>query len=177
MIKWAKKYKIKKGEMPKYLLEFCWLMMWAAALIFVTQNRMVEAYTSKIESEVSEMVEIDEIAEQTAEVEDVKYIGTFTATGYCACEICCGIWADGTATTASGTTATAGRTVGADWNTLSAGTELIIEGYGTFIVEDKPAQWIVERYNGRILDIFFNSHEEALQFGKSTVDVYVKEKN
>lgn len=124
-----------------------------------------------------------------------KYLGEFTLTAYCACPKCCGKWSnEQNPTTASGTRAEAGRTVAADWATLGEGSEILIGGVAdcleteealcwtrsgarelslfSGVVEDKPANFIVERYDGRIIDVFFDSHEEALAFGKRRCDVW-----
>jgi 3D (Asp-Asp-Asp) domain-containing protein len=53
------------------------------------------------------------------------------------------------------------------------GTILDIEGIGQRVVHDKTATWIVERYDGRIVDIYFESHDEALRFGKHTRNVTI----
>ncbi len=107
------------------------------------------------------------------------YIGQFTVTAYCSCEICCGKWANkrpnGIIYTASGAEAKNGETVGAAWDVLPVGTRIEIDGLGERIVQDKPADWIVERYEGRILDVYFGSHEAALEYGKHTVDVWIIE--
>lgn len=99
-----------------------------------------------------------------------QYIGTFTITGYCPCSKCTGKWQG--CNTASGTVPTAGRTVGADWNTLPAGTQIYIEGYGYRTVEDKPAPWIIKKYDGKIIDVFCATHEAAQAIGRQVVKVY-----
>lgn len=101
-------------------------------------------------------------------------LGTFTVTFYCACETCCGKWSnEENPLTASGARAEAGVTVGADWETLPEGTEIEIEGLGRRVVQDKPAEWIVEKYDGRIIDVFCASHEEALKLGKQEAEVWI----
>ncbi len=92
------------------------------------------------------------------------YLGTYTATAYCGCSKCCGK-SDGI--TASGTRATQGRTVAAP-STFAFGTELIINGV-TYVVEDRGGS-----IKGNRIDIYFESHADALAFGRKTVDVYVK---
>lgn len=100
-------------------------------------------------------------------------LGTFTVTFYCACPKCCGKWSnEENPLTASGARAEAGVTVGADWETLPEGTEIEIEGLGRRVVQDKPAEWIVEKYDGRIIDVFCDSHEEALKLGKQEAEVW-----
>ena len=103
-----------------------------------------------------------------------QYIGTFTITGYCPCKICTGKWQG--CNTASGTVPTAGRTVGADWSVLPAGTNIYIEGYGYRTVEDKPADWIIQRYDGKIIDVYCSTHQEALKIGRQVVKVYKSDK-
>lgn len=90
------------------------------------------------------------------------YIGKFQLTAYCACSKCCGKWAGGS--TASGTTPTQGRTVAC--NSLPFGTKILING-NVYVVEDTG------NMANNVIDVFFNSHQEALNFGrKHNVDVY-----
>lgn len=55
---------------------------------------------------------------------------------------------------------------------LAFGTKLYIEGYGDVVVQDRTASWVVDKYNGEIIDIYFDNHEEALNFGVRYADVY-----
>lgn len=84
----------------------------------------------------------------------------FTATSYCNCSKCCG---KTTGITASGTKATAGRTVAMS-SKYSFGTKVEIKGMGTYVVEDRGGA-----IKGNKIDIYFNSHQEALNFGRRTV--------
>lgn len=94
-----------------------------------------------------------------------KYLGNFKLTSYCACPICCGVWSDGTATTASGTKATEGRTVA--MGGVPFGTKLVIGGF-LYTVEDRGTPY------GHV-DIYKNSHQDALNFGVQYADVYLAE--
>ena len=85
---------------------------------------------------------------------------TVTATAYCPCKKCCGK-TDGI--TATGTQATAGRTIAVDPSIIPYGTEVIING-NTYVAEDCGGA-----VKGKDIDIFFNTHEEALQFGRQTI--------
>lgn len=95
----------------------------------------------------------------------LTYLGTFTATAYCACSICTGAYSTGY--TASGTWATEGRTVAC--NVLPFGTQIYIEGYGYYTVEDTG--W--SPYGDAWLDLFYSSHDSALAFGVRNVEVYL----
>ena len=89
---------------------------------------------------------------------------TVTATAYCACAECCGK-TDGI--TATGTKATAGRTIAVDPSVIPYGTNVIIDGV-TYVAEDCGGA-----VKGNKIDIYFNTHEEALQFGRRVMTAYV----
>lgn len=84
----------------------------------------------------------------------------FTATAYCGCSKCCG---KSTGITASGAKAKAGVTVAMS-SKYPFGTKVEIKGMGTYIVQDRGGA-----INGNRIDIYFNSHSEALKFGRRTV--------
>lgn len=90
-------------------------------------------------------------------------LGEFRLTAYCACEKCCGKWADGF--TATGTKATAGRTIAVDQDVIPYGSEVIINGH-TYTAEDCGGAII-----GNRIDVYFDSHEEATEFGVQYADV------
>ena len=99
-------------------------------------------------------------------------LGEFYTTGYCKCKKCCGKWAG--FPTASGEWAAEGETVGADWDTLPAGTIIYIEGIGERVVHDKPSKWIIEKYDGKIIDVYYKSHSAAYSHGRQKAEVWVK---
>ena len=88
---------------------------------------------------------------------------TYKITAYCPCSKCCG---KATGRTASGTTATAGRTVAAS-SKFAFGTKLNIGGH-IYTVEDRGGA-----INGNKIDIFVNTHAEALQWGVRYMTVSV----
>ena len=87
------------------------------------------------------------------------YLGNFTLTAYCNCAQCCGTAGN---LTASGTVPAAGRTVAMAG--VPFGTQLLING-NVYTVEDLGTPY------GHV-DIFFNSHSEALAFGLQSAEVY-----
>jgi len=108
-------------------------------------------------------------------LDGLEYVGTFTATAYCPCVTCCGIWSaehpdridtDYIQRTASGTEAEAGRTIAADWDVLPEGTVVVIKGH-PYTVEDTG-----NAIKGNRIDIFMESHEAALEWGVREVEVY-----
>lgn len=104
---------------------------------------------------------------------EVIYLGRYTVTAYCPCRICCGKWSNPSdPKTASGTTPAELITVGADWDELPLGTSLYIDGVGERVVEDKVANWVADKYDGKILDLYYFDHSDALAFGKRKLDVW-----
>ena len=116
-------------------------------------------YTDQLSESVEDCS--SEIHEDVGET--YQCLGDWTITAYCPCAACCGQWATGW--TASGTIATAGRTVAC--NCLPFGTRLLIGGQ-EYVVEDTG--W--SPYGEAWIDIFFNTHEEALAFGEKVMEVY-----
>lgn len=94
-------------------------------------------------------------AEETATMV-LNDLGEFKITGYCACEECCG---KNDGVTSTGTEATAGRTVAVDPNVIPYGTEVVI-GDEAYVAEDCGSA-----VKGNRVDIFYDSHEEALAAG------------
>ena len=87
----------------------------------------------------------------------------YKITAYCPCAKCCG---KTNGRTASGTKATAGRTVAAS-SKFAFGTKLNIGGH-VYTVEDRGGA-----INGNKIDIFVNSHAEALAWGVRYLNVNV----
>lgn len=99
---------------------------------------------------------------------------TFIATAYCPCEKCCGKWAknrpNGVVYTASGEIAQEGITLAADWNVLPKGTKVEIKGLGSRVVQDRGGA-----IRGNRIDIYFDSHQKALEFGVQEVQLKIEE--
>ena len=93
---------------------------------------------------------------------DWHYIEDCTLTAYCACSECCGEWADGI--TASGVPVQEGVTVAVDPDVIPLGAWVEIDGH-QYHAEDTGG------FGGNHVDVYFDSHDEALQFGVQTEDV------
>ena len=89
--------------------------------------------------------------------------GRYKVTAYCACVKCCG---KTNGITASGTRATANRTIAAP-RTFAFGTKVVINGQ-TYVVEDRGGA-----IQGNRIDIYMNSHSQALAWGVRYLDVTV----
>lgn len=87
-------------------------------------------------------------------------------TAYCACVKCCGTNADGI--NAAGRAPVQGISI-AGPRRFPLGTKVKLEGMtNVFVIDDRLAR----KYDVRF-DIFFNSHADALRFGKRSLRVTV----
>lgn len=101
-------------------------------------------------------------------------VGVCEITAYCTCVKCCGIWSedhpsrqgtDYVQLTATGTRPTAGRTVAVDPTVIPLGSVVMINGVG-YVAEDTG-----NAVKGNVVDIYFDDHQEAVQFGRQTATV------
>lgn len=99
---------------------------------------------------------------------DIEYLGEFTATAYCGCDLCNGGKYQFTYT---GSIPKENHTVAADLNIFSIGDELMIKGQ-PYQVEDRLSSDGIKRIN-----IYFEDHEEALNYGIQKIDVYRTKKS
>lgn len=132
------------------------------------QAPIVENYVENVENlsiEVSEIKTTQKATDVTTKKSPEFMEFEATATAYCSCKKCCG---KNDGITATGTKATEGRTIAVDPRVIPYGTEVIIDGH-TYIAEDCGGA-----VKGKAIDIYFDSHEEALNFGRRSVDVKIK---
>jgi 3D (Asp-Asp-Asp) domain-containing protein len=93
-------------------------------------------------------------------------------TAYCPCPRCCGENAQGITASGHDVSYNNSHFVAADTEVLPFGTKLVIPGYTGAPVE------VIDRggaIKGNKLDVFFPTHEEALQWGRQFLDVTVVE--
>ena len=94
-------------------------------------------------------------------------------TAYCPCAKCCGKM-DGI--TSTGTTATEGRTIAVDPRVIPYGSSVTI-----YFADGTSHTYTAEDCGGAIkehrIDVFFDDHQAAREFGVQTAYVYVEESN
>ncbi|MCD6392317.1 MAG: 3D domain-containing protein [Planctomycetes bacterium] len=91
-------------------------------------------------------------------------------TAYCPCEKCCGKYADGI--TASGHEIAPGDLFVAADSKYPFGTRISVPGYA----DGKPVK-VLDRggaIDGRHIDVFFHSHQQALQWGVKYLNVKIR---
>jgi 3D (Asp-Asp-Asp) domain-containing protein len=109
------------------------------------------------DSSVTEVTQVTEIAKPKRKI-------TVIATAYCPCEICCGK-SDGI--TASGVKARTNHTIAVDRNVFPLGTHILYNGT-EYVAEDTGGA-----IRGNRIDIYFDNHSEALEWGRRTIEIEV----
>lgn len=101
----------------------------------------------------------------------MTYLGTFTLTAYCPCQKCCGKAPSNPAYgyTSTGVKATANHTIAVDPHVIPYGTTVYINGQA-YVAEDCGGGVHKNR-----IDIFFDSHQAALNFGVQKSKIYILE--
>ena len=118
---------------------------------------------SNVTSRSSDSVRDSDLQSTSSDESSGEKTKIYKITAYCACAKCCG---KATGRTASGTMATAGRTVAAPKN-FAFGTKISINGK-TYVVEDRGGA-----IKGNRIDLFVSSHSEALRWGVKYLPVKV----
>ena len=142
------------------IFAFMVFMWWLVSVPRAAENNNPE--TTQV---VENSVEIVENVKFEAETTEKPYTEKeMIITAYCPCEKCCG---ENDGITASGTKAKQGRTVAVDPRYIPYGTEIIIDGQ-TYIAEDCGGA-----IKGNRLDIYFDDHISAIEFGVKKTTVYI----
>lgn len=101
-------------------------------------------------------------------------LGEFKLTAYCSCQTCCGYWAtvrpldengNPIVYTASGAVAEAGKTIAVDTAVIAHGSVVEINGH-RYVAQDTGSSIV-----GNRIDIYFDDHNAALDFGVQYADV------
>lgn len=155
-----------KRRMRFVVLVVLLCMLWFVFGFIVGKNVVLVTHTECTDCETNIDKLSEEIQEQTSESEKPTSLGVYELTAYCPCYVCSDWWGNSTST---GAVATAGRTIAVDPNVIPYGTKLTING-NTYIAEDCGGA-----IKGNKIDIYFDSHEEALEFGRQRAEVFLAE--
>ena len=141
-------------------------------------TELQETYENNIQDLEQELKNTNKVIDELKSTEyKLIYLGEFKLTAYCSCVKCCGQWAidrevdengNPIVLTASGATAQVNHTVAVDPSVLPFGSELYVPGYGFYVAEDSG-----NGVEGNHLDIYFSSHDEAVNHGLAYNDVWL----
>lgn len=140
------------------------------------QRNEIEQLTRETEQLKSRPIEQKTSRGSTREPQrKLTYLGEYNVTGYCSCEVCCGQWAKDRPGDkvygAAGEELTPGISV-AGW--LPLGSRIMIDDQ-EYIVQDRTAKRIRDRYDGKIIDIYCGDHQTAWAVGNEKHDVWMIE--
>lgn len=99
---------------------------------------------------------------------NIVSLGTYKLTAYCPCYKCSEGWGRQTST---GVTARASHTVAVDPKVIPYGTQIMINGV------DYTAEDCGGGVKGQHIDIFFDTHREAKEFGIKYAEVLIERSN
>lgn len=171
---------LKKHFLDLVLVISMALLIWSAVQVYQINKLSREAAVlsenlSVLSDQTANLKNRVESLDFSIEEPPAVSLGEYTVTAYCSCEKCCGKWAKNRKNNiicgASGAELKSGYSVAS--NSFKFGTVLKIEGFGNVEVQDRTSEHINDRYGGKIIDIYFDTHEEALEFGKQTKSVYI----
>ena len=135
--------------------------------VAISLNNKEKNKDAKTESEVieAEDIGIEVVKDEEKEESNLVSLGKFKLTAYCSCSKCCGKWAG--SPTASGVMPRANHTIAVDTSVIPFGTKVVING-NTYVAEDTGSA-----IKGNKIDVFFDSHSKALNFGVQYAEVFV----
>ena len=142
---------------------------------YVIEDKVDEAASEKLRIYFDSHDEAMQFGRKTCAVyrhseeplEGANYLGEFQVTGYCSCSLCCGEKEE--KLTKSETVPKAAHTIAADPSVIPLGTRIVIDGV-SYVVEDTG-----KAIKGKQLDIYFDTHEEAVRYGRKEKYVYLEE--
>lgn len=133
--------------------------------------------THQVELKSELKSELKQELKQEVKQEEWKSLGEFKVTAYCSCVRCCSIWAKNRPLdengkeivyTASGERAEAGKTIAVDTSVIPFGTEVKI-GDTVYTAQDTGSA-----VKGNVIDIYFDSHKDAVKHGAKYLEVEVR---
>lgn len=131
------------------------------------QERIAEE--KRLAEEAERQRKAEEERKRQEELANKNKTATFKVTAYCTCRECCGKYSPEVsgkpASTASGTSPCAGRTVAVDPSVIPLGSTVIINGH-SYIAEDTGSA-----VKGNVIDIYFDTHSEAQNWGCKYLEV------
>lgn len=154
-----------------YALAAVLLLAFALLLPLLTVTTAGQVYTGEPPIIADKLPSEDKPADGSATLDIGESLGEFTLTAYCPCVTCCGK-TDGI--TATGTLAEEGHTIAVDPRVIPYGSTV------TLYYEDGTVHtYTAEDCGGAIkenrIDVFFDDHQAAREFGVQTAYVYVEE--
>lgn len=133
----------------------------------------VKSFESPVSVESNEMIQDAALAASPEADGQSARVLWMEVTAYCPCKKCCGPQAMGITASGKKVDYNDGGFVAADTTVLPFGTKLLVPGYHA----DRPIE-VIDRggaIKGHKLDVFYDTHEKAMEWGRKWVAVTVLE--
>lgn len=156
-------------------------------LVAPAEEPILETEPTETETEIiqwkedAEEVSVQPMQEgKVSEPAELVSLGEFKLTAYCSCKICCKEFADDRPKDdygndlvfgASGVLLEQGVSIAVDPAVIQYGTKVIINGHGEYIAQDTGSVIV-----GNKIDVYFDNHEEARNFGEQYAEVFLAER-
>lgn len=136
-----------------------------------------EVTKTKVEKKEPAKVE-DKPSSKKHEVQNdgIRSLGKFKLTAYCSCKKCCGKYAANRPVDengneivygSTGAQLQAGVSIAVDPRVIPYGTKVVINGH-TYVAQDTGGS-----IKGKKIDVYFDDHQEALDFGVKKAEVFI----
>lgn len=160
----------RKADASARIAAVCFLLLGACAVYALVTDAGGAEPSTEEPAVVEKLDGEDTPATERAYIELGEFLGEFTLTAYCPCMGCCGK-SDGI--TATGTLAEEGRTIAVDPTVIPYGSAVTLYYANgdthTYIAEDCGSGIKEKR-----IDVFFDDHQTALEFGVQSAMVYLE---
>lgn len=158
-----------------YLTGIMVVVCWSLGFYYFRETDTFEIAEVEVEPVIE--VEIEEAVEEPEE-DSTKVL--YRVTAYCPCEMCCGEWAKKRPLDENGEPIVVGS-----WGVelvdgysaaspMAFGTQVELDGIGTVEIQDRTAQWVVDRYGENIIDLYMTDHKTASEFGVQFIEGVIK---
>ena len=141
---------------------------------FSETKQQISETKEQLEETKQQIKPVETETDREVDTQAVKPVswGTFKLTAYCSCSLCCGEWAynrpDGIVYGAIGEELKEGYSIAVDPDVIPYKTEVIING------KTYKAQDCGGLIKGNRIDVYFEDHDDALEFGVQYAEVFVK---
>ena len=157
---------MKKKNNKPFLFGLTVTILFLASVCCFCEEQQAQPETVTVVDSVEDVLSASRY--QTEEihtlVNDRVFLGSFKLTAYCGCWECSGEWGNGTAT---GTVAQPDYTIAVDPDVIPYGT-MVCVGDKVYCAEDCGGA-----INGNRIDVYHETHAEAVEFGVQYADVFI----
>ena len=170
------KYVQTKLKLTLYVISILITIAIIIGCIYEKQQHetIVHKQKEQLEEQVHKEKTIETETDREVDMQAAKPVslGEFKLTSYCSCHLCCGEWAynrpNGIVYGAIGEELKEDYSIAVDPSVIPYGTEVIING------KVYKAQDCGGGIKGNEIDIYFENHNDALEFGVKYAEIFVK---